>query len=201
MWTALSIADVNDLIPTFTKICNMVMHAFVVQAERDPVICYWRVGDIGGGSKCNTMPPNSLEGDFLLVSFLLFVGLPALRGDALCGGPFLLWQVASLSTSPLLDTAAPEVDVLPPFALNGASPSLHAQHEEQCFLFLLKSFKWMHWRHGQGKARRVADCSSGISLREAEKEIGRVAAGLAYKLRQEDHAIPINRAYMHSLCR
>jgi hypothetical protein len=85
-----------------------------------------RAGGIGGGSGCNTMPPNPLEGDFLLVPPLLFVGLPSLQGDVLFGGPFLSWQVALSLTSPTLDTAAPDVDVPLP-------PSLHARHEEQCF--------------------------------------------------------------------
>ena len=86
-----------------------------------------RAGGIGVGSGCNTMPPEPLEGDFLFVPPLLFVGLPSLRGDTLFGGPFLSWQVASLSTSPTSDTdaAAPNVDVPPPFAVSGASPSLH----------------------------------------------------------------------------
>jgi hypothetical protein len=96
-----------------------------------------RAGGIGSGSGCNTMPPNPLEGDFLLVLPLLFVGLLSLQGDALFGRPFLSWQVASSSTSPTLDAAAPTVDVPPPFALRGASPSLHARHEEQNFLFLV----------------------------------------------------------------
>jgi hypothetical protein len=81
---------------------------------------------------------------------------------------------------------APDVDA-PPFALSGASPSLHAQHEEQRFLFLLESFKWLHRWHGHNEARRVADRSSGILLREGKREIGQVAAGLAHKLRQENH--------------
>ena len=68
---------------------------------------------------------NPLDGDFLLVPPLLFDGLPPLRGDTLFGGPFSSWQVASLSTSPTSDAAPPDVDV-PPFALSGASPSLHA---------------------------------------------------------------------------
>jgi hypothetical protein len=34
----------------------------------------WRAGGIGGGSRCNTMPPKPLEGDFLFVPPLLFVG-------------------------------------------------------------------------------------------------------------------------------
>ena len=100
-----------------------------------------RADGIGGSSKCNTMPPKPLEEDFLLVPPLLFVGLPSLQGDALFGGPFLSWQVASLLASLTLDAAAPNVNVPLPFALSGASPSLHAQHEEQCFLFLLESFK------------------------------------------------------------
>ncbi len=99
-----------------------------------------------------------------------------------------------------LDAAAPDVDVPPPFALSGASPSLHSQHEEQRFLFLLESFEWLQWWHGQNEARRVADYSSRISLRETEKEIGWVAEGLACKLRQEDHTIPISRAYMRRPC-
>ena len=61
-------------------------------------------GGIGGGSGCNTMPPNSLEGDFLFVPPLLFDGLPPLQGDALFGGPFLSWQdVLSSPTSPTSD--------------------------------------------------------------------------------------------------
>jgi hypothetical protein len=85
----------------------------------------WRAGGIGGGSRCNTMPPKPLEGDFLLVPPLPFVGLPPLQGDALFGEPFLLWQVASLLMSLMSDAAAPDVNA-PPFALRGASPSLHA---------------------------------------------------------------------------
>ncbi len=160
-----------------------------------------RASDIGGGSRCNAMPPNPLEGDFLLVLPLLFVGLPSLQGDVLFGGSFLLWQVVLLSMSPTSGAAAPDGGVPPPFALSGASPSLHARHEEQRFLFLLKSFKWLHWWHGHNKVRRVADCSSGISLREAKKEIGWVAAGLARTLKQENHTIPISRAYMCGPCR
>ena len=132
-----------------------------------------RAGGIGGGSGCNTMPPKPLEGDFLFVPPLLFVGLPSLRGDALFGGPFSSWQVASLSTSTAsdADTAAPDVDIPPPFALSGASPSLHARHEEQRFLFVLKSFEWLHWWHGHDEARKVADRSSGILLREASRRV------------------------------
>jgi hypothetical protein len=66
----------------------------------------------------------------------------------------------------------PNVDIPPPFALSDASSSLHARHEEQRFLFLLKSFEWLHWWHCHDEARRVADCSVGILLREGEKEIG-----------------------------
>jgi len=129
-----------------------------------------RAGGIGGGSGCNTMPPNPLEGDFLFVPPLLFDGLPSLRGDALFGGPFSLWQVALSSMSQMSDAAAPNVDTLP-FALSGASPSLHARHEEQRFLFLLESFKWLHRLHGHDEARRVADRSSGILLREASRRV------------------------------
>ncbi len=82
-----------------------------------------RAGGEGGANGYNT-PPNPQEGDFLLVS-LLFVGLPPLQGDPLFGTPFSSWQDASLSTIPTSDAAAPDVDV-PPFALSGASPSLHA---------------------------------------------------------------------------
>ena len=72
------------------------------------------------------------------------------------------------------DAAAPDnVDIPPPFALSGASPSLHARHKEHRFLFLLKSFEWLHWWHGHDEARRVADCSVGILLREGEREIDR----------------------------
>ena len=101
---------------------------------------------------------------------MLFVGLPSLQGDALFGGPFSLRQVASSSTSPTSDKAAPNVDEPPPFALSGASPSLPAQHEEQHFLFLLKSFAWLHRWHGHDEARRVADHSVDILLREDERE-------------------------------
>ncbi len=54
-------------------------------------------------------------------------------------------------------------------------------------MFPLESFEWLHWWHGHDEARRVADHISGILLREGKWEIGRVAAGLARKLRQEDH--------------
>jgi hypothetical protein len=84
---------------------------------------YWRARGDGGGSGCNTMPPKPLEGDFFLVPPLLFVRLLPLRGNALFGGPFSSRQVASSSMSPTSDAAAPDV---PPFALSGASPSLHA---------------------------------------------------------------------------
>ena len=125
-----------------------------------------RAGGIGGGSGCNTMPPKPLGGDLLFPP--LFVGLPSLRGDALFGGPFSSWQVASSPTSPASDAeaAAPGVDVPPPFALSGASPSLHARHEEQRFLFLLESFEWLHRWHGHDEARRVSDRSVGILLRK-----------------------------------
>ena len=67
-------------------------------------------------------------------------------------------QVVSLSpTSLTLDAAAPDVNVLSPFALSGAIPSLYAQHEEQHFLFLLKSFEWLHWWHSHVEARRATD--------------------------------------------
>jgi hypothetical protein len=46
----------------------------------------------------------------------------------------------------------------------------------------MESFKWLHWWHSHDEARRVADCSVGISLREGETEMrdgdGQVAAGL-----------------------
>jgi hypothetical protein len=138
-----------------------------------------RAGGNGGAKDGHNTPPNPQEGDFLLVPPLLFVGLPPLQGDALFGGPFLSWQDASLSTSPTSDAAltspmpnAAVLDVdVPPFALSGASPSLHAQHEEQRFLFLMESFEWLHWWHSHNGARRVADCSVGISLREGETEM------------------------------
>ena len=132
-----------------------------------------RAGGIGGGSGCNTMPPKPLKGDFLFPPSL-FLGLLSLRGDALFGGPFSSWQVASSPTSPASDkeAAAPDVDVPPPFALSGASPSLHARHEEQRFLFLFESFEWLHWWHGHDEARRVSDRSVGILLREASRGFG-----------------------------
>jgi len=46
-------------------------------------------------------------------------------------------------------------------------------------LFLLESFEWLHWLHGHSEARRVADSSVGILLREGEREIGLVVAGLS----------------------
>ena len=45
-------------------------------------------------------------------------------------------------------------------------------------MFLLKSFEWLHWWHGHDEARRVADRSVCILLREGKREIGLVAAGL-----------------------
>ena len=84
-----------------------------------------------GGVDGHNTPPNPREGDFLFSP--LFLGLLSLRGDALFGGPFSSWKVASSLTSPTSDAAAPDVDVLPPFALvpppfalSGASPFLHA---------------------------------------------------------------------------
>ena len=57
----------------------------------------------------------------------LFIRLPSLQGDALFGRPFLSHQdVSSLPTSPTSDAAAPDVNVPLPFALSGASLSLHA---------------------------------------------------------------------------
>ena len=107
-------------------------------------------------------------------------------------------QVAlSLPTSPTSDAAAPNVNAPPPFALSGASPSLHARHNEQHFLFLLKSIKCLHWWHSHDEARRVADRSSGILLKEGEREIGQVAAGLAWKFRGEDPTIPIRGVYLN----
>ena len=84
-----------------------------------------------GGVDGHNTPPNPREGDFLFSP--LFLGLLSLQGDALFGGPFSSWKVASSLTSPTSDAAAPDVDVLPPFALvpppfalSGASPFLHA---------------------------------------------------------------------------
>ena len=91
----------------------------------------------------------------------LFVGLPPLGGDAFFGTLFLAWHDESSLMSPMSDAAAPNV---PPFTLSGASPSLHARHEEQHFLFLFESFEWMHQRHSHDEARRVADRSVGILL-------------------------------------
>jgi len=139
----------------------------------------WRRAGGDGGADGHNTPPNPREGDFLLVPPLLFVGLPSLQGGVLFGGSFSSWQVVSSSTSPTSDAAAPNVNVPPPFALSGASPSLHAQHDEQHFLFLLESFEWLHQWHGHDEARRVADRSVGILLREGEREIGLVVAGSA----------------------
>jgi hypothetical protein len=86
-----------------------------------------RAGSDGGVDGHNT-PPNPREGDFRLIP--LFVGLPPLGGDALFGASFSSWQDASSLPSPMSDAAAPNVL---PFALSGASPSLHARHEEQRF--------------------------------------------------------------------
>jgi hypothetical protein len=44
--------------------------------------------------------------------------------------------------------------------------------------------------------RRVADCSSGILLREGEREIGQVAVGSAWKFRGEDNTIPVHGFYL-----
>ena len=81
-------------------------------------------------------------------------------------------------TSPTSDVAAPGVEVPPPFALepppfalvpppfalSGASPFLHARHEEQRFLFLLESFEWLHQLHSHDEARRVRSGSHGGRL-------------------------------------
>ena len=116
----------------------------------------------------NEKPPIEFPVDYLVGRY----ALPVVY--LLFGGPFSSWQVASLSTSLMPDAAAPDdVDIPPPFALSGASPSLHARHEEQRFLFLLESFEWPHRWHGHNEARRVADRSVGILLREGEREIDR----------------------------
>ena len=77
-----------------------------------------------GGVDGHNTSPNPREGTFLFPP--LFLGLLSLQGDALFGGPFLSWQVASSLMSPTSDAAAPDVDVPPPFALSGTSPFLHA---------------------------------------------------------------------------
>ncbi len=41
-------------------------------------------------------------------------------------------------------------------------------------MFVIESFEWLHWWHSHDNARRVADRSSGISLREGEGESRRV---------------------------
>jgi hypothetical protein len=122
-------------------------------------------------SEISSRPVSVTAGYNLAPRFvMLFVGLPSLRGDALFGGPFSSWQVASSSTSLTSGEAAPDVNEPQPFALSGASPSLHARHEEQRFMFLLESFEWLHWWHGHDEARRVADSSVGILLREGKRE-------------------------------
>ena len=106
-------------------------------------------------------------------------------------------------TSPTSDVAAPGVEVPPPFALepppfalvpppfalSGASPFLHARHEEQRFLFLLESSEWLHRLHSHDEVRRVADhiVSFGILLRESSRARGRgqVAAGLHGNLEEK----------------
>ena len=114
------------------------------------------------------------------------------------GRSFSSRQVALSSlTSPTSDAAAPNVNVPPPFALSGASPSLHARHKKQHFLFLLKSIECLHRWHSHDEVRRVADRSSGILLKEGEREIGQVAAGSAWKFRGEDPTIPIRGVYLN----
>jgi len=121
----------------------------------------WRIGRRAGGNggvDGHNTAPNPWEGDFLLVPLLIFITLPSLWGDGLFGRPFFSQQVAlSSPTSPRSDTAAPNINVPLPSALRGASPSLHAQHKEQCFLFLLESFEWLHRWQSHDEARRVAD--------------------------------------------
>ena len=46
-------------------------------------------------------------------------------------------------------------------------------------MLLLESFEWLHRWHGHDEARRVADHSVGILLREGEREVGLIAAGSA----------------------
>ena len=59
VWTTPSIADVNDLIPTLTKICDMVIHTFVVQAECDPIVCY--ISMVGCYKSCILQASHSSE--------------------------------------------------------------------------------------------------------------------------------------------
>jgi hypothetical protein len=101
-----------------------------------------RGGGNGGGSGCNAMLPKPLEGDFLFSP--LFFGLLTLRGDALFGESFSLEQASA---------------IVMPAALNGAIPSLHALHEEQCLLFFAEWLVWLHRWHCHKAARAKADLS------------------------------------------
>ncbi len=50
-------------------------------------------------------------------------------------------------------------------------------------MLLLESFKWLHWWHGHDEeARRVADRSVGILLREGKREINRFGMQIEEKI-------------------
>ena len=69
-----------------------------------------------------------------------------------------------------------------------AQPSM----PDRRFLFLLKSFEWLHRWHGHNEARRVVDCSDGIILREGKREGDWTSRGrFGWKFRGEDTTIPI----------
>ncbi len=159
----------------------------------------WRAGGNGSGSKCNTMPPKPLKGDFLFAP--LFVGLPTLQGDAFCGAMFLFEQTKGEPPTPWASAIAM------PGALSGAIPSLQAQHKEQHPLFFVKLLSLPQCWHCHEAARAEANlwCSrhsppNTCSLTNSVTPLGGALRCPWRKIWEERTVpVPIRRAYMCSL--
>ena len=95
------------------------------------------------------------------------------------------WQVTLSLTSPTLHAAAPDVDVPPPFALNGAA------HFRVIQMATLVAWP-QQGEEGSG---------SQYEWHFIEGSQEDATASSARKLRQEDHTIPISRDYMRGPCR
>jgi hypothetical protein len=139
-----------------------------------------RGGGNGSGSGCNAMPHKPLDGDFLFSP--LFFGLPTLRGDALFGASFLLEQKE-------VPPPPRALAIVMPATLNGAIPSLHALHKEQCLLFFAELLVRLHRWHCHEAARAEDDLSEIDILRRIRSGGSRstLAVSTEENLRREDN--------------
>ncbi len=150
------------------------------------------------------MPHKPLEGDFLLVPPLLFIGLPSLQGDGLFCGPFSSWQVASScwvvvdkpdvgrSCSRRRRTAAfctQWCKYIPPCPTRGAAFFVPTR-----VIRMAASVAWPR----RGEEGMVADRSVGILLREGKREIGRVVRH-ANKRKSHNSYVEFILIYVHNL--